>query len=322
MVEKVILTRTPLRISFCGGGSDLPAYYRHEAGAVIGAAIDKYVHVVVKPNFDGRVLAHYRATEDVQLVSGLKHDRMRACLLRTGIEHSIEVASLADVPGSTGLGSSSAFTVGLLHALYPDADTALLARAACEVEIIDCKAPIGKQDQYFAAFGGLRFMQFHADEAVEIDSVQAPPNFLDHLLLLATPYTHNASAILQQQSAAMGNDRTWAKVRAMVNLAYAFRDALETGRLNDCGAILDEAWRRKRSVSAGITTDTIDRYYDAARDAGAWGGKLCGAGGGGFLLFMAPPGQHAAIAQATGLRHVPFAFDYGGSRVVYDTAHL
>jgi D-glycero-alpha-D-manno-heptose-7-phosphate kinase len=138
----MILTRTPLRISFCGGGSDLPAYYQHEAGAAIGAAIDKYVHVAVKDNFDGRVLAHYRATEDVQVVSDLKHDRMRACLLRAGIEHSIEVASLADVPGSTGLGSSSSFTVGLMHALIArqghTIDAATLARAACQIEIEDC----------------------------------------------------------------------------------------------------------------------------------------------------------------------------------------
>ncbi len=313
----MILTRTPLRISFCGGGSDLPAFYEHEDGATIGAAMQRYVYVAVKPEFTGRVLAHYRATEDVATVAELKHDRMRACLLRAGIQDSIEVTSMADVPGSTGLGSSSAFTVGLLHALGLTEHALECAALACQIEMDDLGYPIGQQDQYLTALGGLRFLQFHKDGSVEVDDVTAPPDFADHLLLLATPTTHDASAILAHQSAAMLSEHKRAAVRAMVEGAYAFRAALEAGDLRGCGGILDRAWHLKRSLCAGITTPAIDRWYERACAVGAWGGKLCGAGGGGFLLVMAPPERHAAIAQETGLRGLPVAFDTEGTRVLW-----
>jgi D-glycero-alpha-D-manno-heptose-7-phosphate kinase len=319
----MIITRTPLRISFCGGGSDLPSYYRHETGAVIGAAINKYVYVALKHEYTGRVLAHYRATEDVATVAELKHDRMRACLERWGFTQSVEVTSMADVPGNTGLGSSSAFTVGLLGALdhhvgicAPDTQIEL-AREACRVEIDDLRAPIGKQDQYLTALGGLRFLQFHGDETVEIDSVTAPAAFLSHLLLLGTPLTHDASAILAHQARAMDDEQKRAHVRALVDLAYGFRQSLEAGQLHDCGHILSEAWQRKRAITDGITNDAIDTWYGAALSAGAWGGKLCGAGGGGFLLVLAPPERHDAIVAATGLRALPFAFDFEGTQVIY-----
>jgi D-glycero-alpha-D-manno-heptose-7-phosphate kinase len=312
----MIITRTPLRISFCGGGSDLPSYYRHETGAVIGAAINKYVYVAVKPEYTGRVLAHYRSTEDVATVADLAHDRMRACLRRAGIHDSIEVTSMADVPGNTGLGSSSAFTVGLLGALHPS-EPLHLAQVACGVELYDLGAPIGKQDQYLTALGGLRFLQFHPDETVEVDSVTAPAAFHAHLLLLGTPLTHDASAILAGQARAMDDEQKRAGVREMVRTAYNFREALEAGELEACGAYLDDAWRYKRTLAPGITNDAIDNWYGVARQMGAWGGKLCGAGGGGFLLVMAPPERHDAIAAATGLSPLPFAFDYEGTQVVY-----
>lgn len=317
----MIITRTPLRISFCGGGSDLPAFYRHESGAVIGAAITKYVYVAVKEEYTGRVLAHYRATEDVATVAELKHDRMRACLLSSGIERAIEVTSMADVPGNTGLGSSSAFTVGLCHALQAQqalySDPLYLARRACGIEIDMLRAPIGKQDQYLTALGGVRFLQFHRDHTVEVDDVRTPDSFLSYLLLLSVGGTHDASQLLAGQAAAMGDETKRAHVRALVDLAYGFRQSLESHHLADCGHILHEAWQRKRALAAGITTDAIDRHYSAALSAGAWGGKLCGAGGGGFLLLMAPPDRHDAIRAATGLRSLPFGFDYEGTRVIY-----
>jgi D-glycero-alpha-D-manno-heptose-7-phosphate kinase len=319
----VIITRTPLRISFCGGGSDLPAFYRHEAGAVIGVAINKYVYVAVKPEYTGRVLAHYRSTEDVATVAELKHDRMRACLESFDIAGAIEIASMADVPGSTGLGSSSAFTVGLLSALdhhvgicAPDTQIEL-AREACRVEIDTLGAPIGKQDQYLTALGGLRFLQFHGDETVEVDSVTAPATFHAHLLLLGTPLTHDASAILAHQARAMDDERKRLAVRALVAGAYTFRDALEAGNLRACGETLHHAWTIKRALAPGITNSQVDGWYNRAMDAGAWGGKLCGAGGGGFLLVMAPPDRHDAIITATGLRALPFAFDDEGTQVIY-----
>jgi D-glycero-alpha-D-manno-heptose-7-phosphate kinase len=313
----MIITRTPLRISFCGGGSDLPAFYRHEDGAVIGMAINTYVYVSLKDRFEGGVLAHYRATEDVKCAADLKHSRMRACLARAGVVSDVEVASLADVPGSTGLGSSSAFTVGLLHALWPHNHQVAHAKAACDVEIGELNTPIGKQDQYLTALGGLRFLQFHADESVEIDRVSAPPDFSAHLLLLATPYTRDADAVLAGQAQAMGDAARREQVRAMVRLAYSFRECLEATQLRDCGAVLDEAWQRKRTLASGITSDAIDRWYARAKEAGAWGGKLCGAGGGGFILAMAPPERHRAIADATGLRALPVALDSEGTQVIY-----
>lgn len=315
----MIITRTPLRISFVGGGSDLPAFYRHEPGATIGAAITKYVYVALKEEYTGQVLAHYRATEDVATVQELKHDRMRACLMFGGIDRAIEVTSMADVPGNTGLGSSSAFTVGLLHALQPDADALYLAKRACGIEIDMLKAPIGKQDQYLTALGGIRFLQFHADERVEVDEVLAPDGFLSHLLLLSVGGTHDAGQILAAQSAAMEDEAKRGHVRAMVDLAYGFRQSLEAGQLWDCGQILHDAWQRKRALGAGISTPAIDRHYSAALQAGAWGGKLCGAGGGGFLLVIAPPERHEVITQATGLKALPFAFDYEGTQVIYSS---
>lgn len=313
----MIITRTPLRISFCGGGSDLPAFYQHEAGAIVGAAITQYIYVMVKPEYTGRVLAHYRSTEDVATVDQLQHDRMRACLLSSGVREAIEVTSMADVPGNTGLGSSSAFTVGLMNALERYDDQLMLALRACQIELGDLKAPIGKQDQYLCALGGLRFLQFHSDERVEMDAVQAPDSFLSHLLLLSVGGTHDAGAILTGQAAVMADEAKRAHVRALVDLAYGFRQSLESGHIADCGHILHEAWQRKRAIAAGITTDAINRHYSAALSAGAWGGKLCGAGGGGFLLIMAPPDRHDVIRAATGLRSLPFAFDYEGTQVIY-----
>lgn len=311
----MIITRTPLRISFVGGGSDLPAFYRHEPGATLGAAITKYVYVMVKPEYTGRVLAHYRVTEDVTTVQELQHDRMRACLRRASIENSIEVTSMADVPGNTGLGSSSAFTVGLLGALHPS-EPFHLAQVACGVELHDLGAPVGKQDQYLTALGGIRFLQFHSDERVEIDSVQVPDDFHAHLLLLTVGGTHDAGQLLAAQSAAMDGIRRH-NVTTMVELAYIFREFLEQGDFEACGKVLDSAWSLKRRLAPGITTDAIDGAYAVARQVGAWGGKLCGAGGGGFLLVMAPPDKHAAIARATGLRPLPFGFDHEGTKVIY-----
>lgn len=313
----MIITRTPLRVSFCGGGSDLPAYYRHADGACIGMAIDRHVYVCLKDRFEGGILAHYRATEDVRAASDLRHSRMRACLARAGITDGFEIASLADVPGSTGLGSSSAFTVGLLHALRPDKQPITYAETACQVEIGDLGAPIGKQDQYLTALGGLRFLQFHADETVEIDDVSAPPDFCTHLLLLATPTMRDTDVILAGQAWAMRDEAKREQVRAMVDLAYGFRASLEAGQLRDCGATLDEAWRRKRTLTTGITNGAIDRWYALAKGAGAWGVKLCGAGGGGFLLVMAPPSRHDAIIHDTGLRALAVAMDTEGTKVIY-----
>lgn len=306
----MVVTRTPLRISFVGGGSDLPSFYREEPGAVVSATIDLYVYVAVNEQFEGRVLAHYRATEDVAHARDLCHDRMRACLLSAGLTDSIEVASIADVPGSTGLGSSSAFTVGLLQALRPGATPESYAAHACQIEIETLHAPIGKQDQYAAACGGLNLFRFLPDETVERAPIACDYETLgSHLLLLYTGAARQGDA----GQALAGQQQARDDVRQLADMAQHFAKGLEAGGYQLCGAVMDAAWIVKRRF---VGTSQIDAWYNAAIYAGAWGGKLCGAGGGGFLLFMAPPERHAAIVEALGLRHVPIQIVSHGSQVV------
>ena len=319
----MIITRTPLRISFAGGGSDLPAFFQHEAGHVLSATIDKYVYLTVNDKYDGAVRVSYSKTENVATAREVGHPLVRACLELAGIRRGIEIVSIADVPHGTGLGSSSAFTVGLLAALYAHtgefrpADS--LAHDACRVEIERCAQPIGKQDQYAAAMGGLRCYTFYPGGGVSSETIPLPAEtraaFVSHLLLLDTGLRRDAGAILAGQGIAMQDSRKRANVRAMANLAQTFHDALRCGRVAECGEILDTAWGLKRVL--GTSNEQIDAWYTAAKRAGAIGGKVCGAGGGGFLLFLAPPDSHRAIAKALGLRAVPFNLVDHGVQVVY-----
>lgn len=318
----MIITRTPLRISFAGGGSDLPSFFREEPGCVVSATIDKYIYLTASRKYDGAVRVSYSRTENVARARDLEHPLVRAALQLANIRSGIEVVSIGDVPAGTGLGSSSALTVGLLNALYSlqgefhTADS--LAHSACRVEIDMCHAPIGKQDQYAAAFGGLRCYSFYPDGAVSVEALPvAVEEFGAHLLLVDTGRCRDANGILAAQQDAMSDGRRRGDVRAMANLARGFRDALLTGDLPECGHILDAAWRLKRNVASGITSDAVDGYYAAALKAGAWGGKLCGAGGGGFLLFMAPPDRHDDIRRALGLRALAFRLVAHGSMVIH-----
>lgn len=316
----MIITRTPYRISFVGGGSDLPAFFRDEPGRVVSATIDKYLTIAVTRKYDDQVRVSYSQTENVARAGDVQHPLVRACLQLANISRGIEVVSIGDIPAGSGLGSSSAFTVGLLHALYAlqgefhTADS--LAHDACHVEIELAHSPIGKQDQYAAAFGGLRCYTFQPDGRVTVEALPIELAALDsYLLLFDTGLRRDANPILAQQGRAMLDSRKRADVRAMANLAGAFRDALLAGRMEECGAILDAAWRHKRCL--GASNDAIDTWYRAARKAGAQGGKLCGAGGGGFLLLWAPPDRHDAITRAVGLRRVPIKLTHEGSTVVY-----
>lgn len=294
-----------------GGGSDLPSFYREEPGCVVSATINKYVYAAVNEQFEGRVLAHYRMTEDVAHACDLHHDRMRACLLSAGLTDSIEITSMADVPGSTGLGSSSAFTVGLLQALRPGATPESYAKHACQIEIDELHALIGKQDQYAAAFGGVNRMRFLPDETVKVEAILCDYGELSaHLLLLYTGQVRQGDA--GRVLASQHQDRD--AVRELVALTDPFVAALQESGLKWCGGVLHYAWGIKRRF---VNDPQIDAWYGAARQAGAWGGKLCGAGGGGFILLMAPPDRHGAIIQAVGLRHVPIRLEAKGSQVVY-----
>jgi D-glycero-alpha-D-manno-heptose-7-phosphate kinase len=324
----MIISRTPLRISFVGGGSDLLAFYAHEAGAVVTTTIAKYVYITVNPKFDARIRASYSQTEMVDHVDQLQHELIRESLKMTGIDGAIEITSISDIPSrGTGLGSSSAYTVGLLNALHAYsgrlAGAERLALEACEIEIEHCGKPIGKQDQYAAAYGGLKYITFDPDGTVLVTPILCAPEawrrMQQHLLLLYTGQTRLAEEILPEQARNIANDPTHrATLQRMVGLAGQLREALSDGCLDGVGEILHANWSAKRTLASGITNAAIDAAYDTARQQGAIGGKVLGAGGGGFLLLYAPPERHEAICRALpNLRRVPFGFEPHGSRLIY-----
>lgn len=323
----MIVSKTPLRMSFVGGGSDLPAYYREEIGAVLSTSIDKYMYICVNKKFDGRIRLSYTKTEDVQSRHEIEHPLVRQALDVVGIDGGIEIASMADIPSKgSGLGSSSTYTVGLLNALYAYrnrfASKETLARQACEIEIDRCGEPIGKQDQYAAAYGGLNLIRFHPDDSVSVDPVICKPSLLqemeDSTLVFFTGRTRSASAVLASQSAAMQATDRRALMRRMVQLAFEMKEQLESGTLEHLGTLLDENWRLKAQLTSGISDPQIDSWYAAGLANGALGGKLLGAGNGGFMMFYAPPERHTQITAALGdLQPVKFRFDRTGAQIVF-----
>jgi D-glycero-alpha-D-manno-heptose-7-phosphate kinase len=324
----VIISRTPLRISFVGGGSDLPAFYRHEPGAVVSTAIDKYIYITVNPKFDKQIRASYSRTEIVKTVDELYHELIREALKEVGIAGGIEITSISDIPSQgTGLGSSSTYTVGVLNALYAYlgiyAGAERLAREACEIEIERCKRILGKQDQYITAYGGFRFIQFNPDESVFIDPIICQPKtrhaLASGLLLFYTGKTRSSGEILEKQSANTATDpEKKALLREMAALAHQLRQSLQEDDLLTFGETLHAGWEAKRCLVSGISTPQIDDWYERARKSGAIGGKILGAGGGGFLLLYAPPERHEAICRALPeLRPIPFRFEQQGSKIIY-----
>jgi D-glycero-alpha-D-manno-heptose-7-phosphate kinase len=320
----MIITRTPFRISFAGGGSDIRAFYAERPGVVLTSTIDKYMYITVNRRFDRSLRISYSRTEIVDRACQVEHPIVREALALLGIEHGLEIISMADVPAQTGLGSSGSFTVGLLHALHafrgehPTAGQ--LAAEACHIEIDRLREPIGKQDQYIAAFGGLQRIQFNADETVFVDPVICAPGTLpalqQRLLLFFTGLTRSASEILAGQQR---DSNSIAKpLAALSAIADRMMGALVgTARLSAFGELLHESWMVKRQLS-GVTSGDIDRWYDLARGAGAIGGKLLGAGGGGFLmLFVEPEAQPSVVRALAPLEPVPFGFEPQGSKVIY-----
>jgi D-glycero-alpha-D-manno-heptose-7-phosphate kinase len=303
----------------------MPAFYREETGAVISTSIDKYMYIAVNKKFDERIRVSYSRTEEVDRRQEVEHPLVRHALDVAGIDGGIEISSMADIPSrGTGLGSSSAYTVGLLNALFAYrndyASKERLARLACEIEIERCGEPIGKQDQYAAAYGGLNLIRFHPDDSVSVDPVICDPAVLAALeastLVFYTGAARSASAVLADHSSnAVGNRP---RLRRMVQLALDLKKELESGQLDSVGPILDENWRLKREMADGVSTAQIDEWYTAGLAAGARGGKLLGAGQGGFLMFFAPPERHVAIGQALrDLKPVTFGFDRTGAQIVF-----
>jgi len=315
-------------MSFVGGGSDLPSFYREHGGAVLSTAIDKYVYVTINPKFDDALRVSYAKTEEVASADDLQHPIVRESLRMLGIRGGLEITSIADIPArGTGLGSSSSFTVALLHALYAQqgkfASAETLAQQACEIEIDRIGEPIGKQDQYAAAFGGFSFIEFLGDDSVHVHPVICLPETLRKLeertVVFYTGVTRSASAILKNQDEAVRSSIEKQKVlRAMVGLASDLKRELEENRIDSFGEILHANWEMKKSLSDGISTPAIDEWYSAARAAGATGGKLLGAGSGGFMMFDAPPERHADVKAAlSGLRPVRFGFERRGSTIIF-----
>jgi D-glycero-alpha-D-manno-heptose-7-phosphate kinase len=323
----VIISQTPLRMSFAGGGSDLPAYYRKFGGAVLSTAINKYVYVTVNRKFDDWIRVSYSKTEEVRQVDDIEHKLVRESLRKLSIDGGIEITSVADIPSrGTGLGSSSSFTVGLIHSLhaykqrYVSAEH--LAAESCEIEIDICGERIGKQDQYAAAYGGLNFIRFNPDDSVVVEPIICGREVVRQLersiIVFYTGLTRSASSILEQQSQGMEADAAKQRImQRMVDLACTLRDELQANHLDAFGEILHENWVLKKQMNGGISSEQIDCWYDGARAAGALGGKMLGAGAGGFLMFYAPPERHEAIARTLSpLRQVRFGFEPRGSRII------
>jgi D-glycero-alpha-D-manno-heptose-7-phosphate kinase len=324
----MIISRTPLRISFLGGGTDLPAFWQEEPGAVLSTAIDKYIYIAVNRKFDSKIRASYSVTEFADHADDLKHELIREALRLVGIENGIEITSISDIPSSgTGLGSSSTYTVGLLKALYAfvgrHVGAERLAQEACRIEIEKCGKPIGKQDQYIAAYGGLKFIEFCPDGDVAVDPVvcsHETRHLLEsRLLMLYTGVTRCADDVLREQSANTQYDKgVRRQLRALVRMARAAQDMLIRDDLDCFGQMLHEGWLMKRALASRISTSAIDEWYECARKHGTVGGKILGAGGGGFLLLYAPEERHDEIVGALPqLRRIPMRFEPQGSKIIF-----
>jgi D-glycero-alpha-D-manno-heptose-7-phosphate kinase len=322
----MIISRTPFRISFAGGGSDLPSFYGQEEGAVISTSIDKYVYLAIHQFFDAnKIQLKYSSAELVDDVSHIKHPIFKECLSMFRIK-GVDVNSIADIPAGTGLGSSSAFTVGLVNVLnayqHQYVSQEYLAATACDIEINRLKEPIGKQDQYAAAYGGLNFIRFHSDGSVEVEKIIMKPQVKQqlnaNLLMVYTGDTRSASALLQHQSKAMSQMDKRIVQRALVQQAFALKEALQNNQIDDFGRLLHEGWMLKKTLTAGISNSAVDDLYQKGLQAGALGGKLLGAGGGGFILFYCPAAQQDKFRkQMAAQRELHFHFDNSGSKIIY-----
>ena len=324
----MIITRSPLRVSLGGGGTDLPSYYREFGGFLVAAAIDKYVYLTQHRTFQPGIIVKYSKLERADHVDQIEHPIVREALKLTGVtDPHLELTSMADIPGGTGLGSSGSFTTALLKALHTSKKSlvspAELAEQACDIELNKLGEPIGKQDQYIAAVGGITAFTFHKDGRVEYRPARISEetlfNLEDNLLLFFTGYSRSASAILKDQ-----NDKSKANDQAMLDnmhftkeLGYKSLECLETGNLDEFARLMDVHWQRKKIRSAGMSNPVINDWYDHAMSNGALGGKLIGAGGGGFLMFYAGDKKKLRHAmREKGLQEVRFRFDFEGTKVV------
>lgn len=328
----MIMTRAPLRIPLGGGGTDLPSYYSQYGGFVLGAAINKYVYISLnRPQVDDLIRVKYSKSETVGDLNEVQHDLVREAMRLTGVERGVEIVSMADVPTGTGVGSSGSFLVALLRALHAfnreHIPPARLAEEACRVEIDLVGSPVGKQDQYVAAFGGISCFEIARGGEVTISPVSLSNHHLDelrsNLLLFYTGLQRPSMDILedQKQDTVRAKEDVVEGLHRVKAIGMEIRAALEAGNFTRVGELMDVHWQSKKRRSGKISSPTIDRWYDVARDNGALGGKLIGAGGGGFFLFFCPTSDKGRLRQAMaaeGLREMPFDFDFDGAKVLVD----
>jgi D-glycero-alpha-D-manno-heptose-7-phosphate kinase len=320
----MIITQTPLRIGLVGGGTDLPGYYREHGGRVLNCALDKYVYVILTPRFDDEIYVNYSKKEIVSRVEDVEHELVREAMRMTGVTNGVEITTLADIPSTgSGLGSSSAVTVGLLHTLFAyqgrQVTAEELAERACIIEIERCGKPIGKQDQYIAAFGGIRDVRFGpGDEVIAEDlglSAAQRRALQQQIMLFYTGITRSADSILAEQNANI--EATLPQLDQLRDLAGFAVERLLSGDVDAVGTAMREGWETKRKLASGVSNDQIDLAVSRALDAGASGAKLTGAGGGGFLLVICPMERQYAVRQnLADMRELPVKLDRLGSRVV------
>jgi D-glycero-alpha-D-manno-heptose-7-phosphate kinase len=322
----MIIVQTPLRVSLFGGGTDFPDFFFSEGGCVLSSAIDKYIFVTIKNRFDEKLRIGYTRTEMVDQVSEIQHDLIRETLRKTGICSGIEITTMGDIPSAgSGLGSSSTVTVGSLHAMYTYQGEIVtaerLAREACEIEVDILKKPIGFQDQYIASYGGFRFIEFKPGMEISLLRVSLHPDLFrrldDNLLLFYTGIPRQADSILGEQQSNIS--QRLPVLREMKCMAYQAWDELQKGNLDAIGRLLDQSWELKKQLASKISNCTIDDAYEAARKAGAIGGKITGAGGGGFLMLYCPVERQEAVRQVLrDMRELPFHFEQDGTKVIFN----
>ena len=320
----MIITQTPLRVSLAGGGTDFPDFFEKHGGCVVSSAIDKSVYCIVKERFDDKIYVNWTKKEIVDSVDQIEHELVREAMRKVGVTKAIEISFLSDIPAEgSGLGSSSSVTVGVLNALhhYVGGSTTAeqLAREACEIEIKILGKPIGVQDQYIAAHGGLRCFQFGPGREIKVGSVNASRATLEDLdnmlMLFYTGKTRKASTILSEQKTNITQKAD--VLREMTRQAQEVRDVIESGHVEALGPLLHRGWEAKRKLAQGVSSSELDEIYEHAVKAGALGGKISGAGGGGFFLLCVPSDRRQAVRQAlSNLREMPFRLERGGSRVV------
>jgi len=321
----LIIVQTPLRISFFGGGTDFPSYYMEEGGCVLSSAIDKYIFVTIKRRFDDFIRVGYTRTEIVENVNDIQHELIREALKKVGIQKGVEITTMGDIPSGSGLGSSSTVTVGALHAMYAYLNCSVtaeqLARAACEIEIDILKKPIGVQDQYIAAYGGLRFFEFSnsgevCNQLLSLDEV-LQTRLNENLLLYFTGTTRSADSILTEQKDNIESRKQI--LRKLKSFAYLAKEELQKGNIDIIGNLLHESWQYKKQLASKISNGHIEAIYETARKAGALGGKLTGAGGGGFLLLYCPYEKRDLVRKSlNGLREVPVRLEPDGSKPIFN----